>query len=92
LGHGPYPALVATDRGLYVAESGWLIQPAWRDALPAEGLKATALADNGVAWIAHEKGLFRIEDGALSELKDSAVTMTSRMNTTKRSARRFLEW
>lgn len=24
---GPYTALVATDRGLYVAESGWLIQP-----------------------------------------------------------------
>jgi hypothetical protein len=73
---GPYTALVATDRGLYVAESGWLIQPAWRDALDAKGLKATALADNGVAWIAHEKGLFRIEDGVLSELKDSAGSLT----------------
>ena len=73
---GPYTALVATDRGLYVAESGWLIQPTWRDALTSEGLKATALGDNGVAWIAHESGLFRIEDGVLSELKDAAGPLT----------------
>lgn len=73
---GPYTALVATDRGLYVAESGWLIQPTWRDALSPSGLKATALGDNGVAWIAHESGLFRIEDGNLSELKDGAASIT----------------
>jgi hypothetical protein len=73
---GPYTALAATDRGLYVAESGWLIQPTWRDALTPEGLKATALGDNGVAWIAHESGLFRIEDGALSELKDGSASIT----------------
>lgn len=73
---GPYTALVATDRGLYVAESGWLIQPTWRDALSPTGLKATALADNGVAWIAHEAGLFRIEDGQLTELKDGTSAIT----------------
>lgn len=73
---GPYTAVVATDRGLYVAESGWLIQPTWRDALSSAGLKATAIGDNGVAWLAHEKGLFRLEDGALTELKDGAASIT----------------
>jgi hypothetical protein len=73
---GPYTALVTTNQGLYVAESGWLIQPAWRDALTASGLKATALGENGVAWIAHESGLFRIEDGVLGELKEGAASIT----------------
>jgi hypothetical protein len=73
---GPYVALVATDKGLYVAESGWLIEPAWRDVLSASGLRATALADNGVAWVAHEAGLFRIEEGVLSELKSDGASIT----------------
>ncbi len=73
---GPYSALVATDRGLFVAESGWLIQPPWRDALSPMGLKATALGDNGIAWIAHESGLFRIEQGTLTELKDGIGAIT----------------
>ena len=73
---GPYTALVSTDKGLYVAEQGWLIEPAWRDSLSPDGLKSTALADNGVAWIAHQAGLFRIEGGVLSELKSGGASIT----------------
>lgn len=66
---GPFSALVAAENGLYIAESGWLIEPAWRDAMSADGVVAAALAADGVAWIAHRDGLFRIEAGELSELK-----------------------
>ena len=66
---GPYSALVETERGLFIAESGWLVAPAWQSLLPAEGLVATAVGDNGVGWLAHEKGLFRLESGQLTELK-----------------------
>ena len=66
---GPYSALVATENGLFVAESGWLIAPPWQPLLPAEGLVATAVGDNGVGWLAHANGLFRLESGQLTELK-----------------------
>jgi hypothetical protein len=66
---GPYSALVATDNGLFVAESGWLIEPSWRDALDPTGIVAAAVGGNGVVWLAHERGLYRIEAGELSELK-----------------------
>ncbi|HET6338781.1 MAG TPA: hypothetical protein VFG30_36430 [Polyangiales bacterium] len=66
---GPYSALVATDNGLFVAESGWLIEPSWRDALDSSGIVAAAMGGNGVVWLAHERGLYRIEAGELSELK-----------------------
>jgi mono/diheme cytochrome c family protein len=66
---GPYSALVAADNGLFVAESGWLIEPSWRDALDPTGIVAAAMGGDGVVWLAHERGLFRIEAGELSELK-----------------------
>jgi hypothetical protein len=66
---GPHSALVAAENGVYLAESGWLIEPAWREALAPEGVHAAALSVDGVAWIAHESGLFRREAGELSELK-----------------------
>ncbi|HKP60440.1 MAG TPA: hypothetical protein VJV78_27125 [Polyangiales bacterium] len=66
---GPYSALVAADNGLFVAESGWLIEPAWRGALDPAGIVAAAMGGDGVAWFAHERGLYRIEAGELSELK-----------------------
>jgi hypothetical protein len=66
---GPFSALVAADNGLYVAESGWLIEPSWRDALDAPGIVGVAPDLDGVTWIAHQRGLFRIEAGQLSELK-----------------------
>jgi hypothetical protein len=66
---GPYSALVAADNGLFVAESGWLIAPPWRDALDPAGIVAAAMGGDGVVWIAHARGLFRIEAGELSELK-----------------------
>jgi hypothetical protein len=66
---GPFSALVTAENGLYMAESGWLIEPSFQQALSAEGVVAVAYAGDGVAWIAHEQGLFRLEGGALFELK-----------------------
>ncbi|MEW6433306.1 MAG: hypothetical protein AB1730_17520 [Myxococcota bacterium] len=73
---GPYNALVATDRGLFVAEQGWLISPPWQDVLTSDGLVATAVGENGVGWVAHAKGLFRLEGGALSELQVEGSSVT----------------
>lgn len=64
---GPYNALVATTRGVFVVDQGWLIAPPWQAQLDAAGLKAAALGEGGVAWLAHEQGLYRLEGGALSE-------------------------
>ena len=66
---GPYSALVETERGLFIAESGWLVAPPWQSLLPPGGLVATAVGDNGVGWLAHERGLFRLDSGQLTELK-----------------------
>jgi mono/diheme cytochrome c family protein len=66
---GPFSALVAAEHGLYIAESGWLIEPAWRDALEPDDVVASALGSDAVAWIGSGDGLFRIEGGELSELK-----------------------
>ncbi|MFT3710767.1 MAG: hypothetical protein QM817_24345 [Archangium sp.] len=71
---GPTNALVATTRGLFVAEQGWLITPPWQ--LPAEGVKATTLDGDGVAWVVHESGLFRLERGLLSEFKLADASLT----------------
>ncbi len=73
---GPYSAVVATSKGLFVAEGGWLIAPPWREVLPADGLVGTAIGENGVAWLAHANGLFRLESGALSELKEAGASIT----------------
>ena len=72
---GPYNALVATSRGLFVADTGWLISPAWQDALDAEGLVATAVGQDGVGWVAHASGLYRLEGGVLSELTLGGATV-----------------
>lgn len=73
---GPYNALVATTRGLFVADQGWLISPPWQDVLSSDGLVATSVGENGVGWVAHEKGLFRLEGGALSELQVESASVT----------------
>lgn len=73
---GPYNALVATTRGLFVADTGWLIAPPWQSLLNSDGLKSTAVGENGVGWIAHEQGLFRIDSGQLSELKVEGQSLT----------------
>jgi len=72
---GPFVALVAAENGLYVAESGWLIEPSWRDQLDAAGIVAVAPDLDGVTWVAHQKGLFRIEGGLLSELKVEGTSL-----------------
>ncbi|MBK7859178.1 MAG: hypothetical protein IPJ65_11270 [Archangiaceae bacterium] len=73
---GPFSAVVATEQGLFVAESGWLISPPWRDVLPAGGLIGTAVGDNGITWLAHSKGLFKLEGGSFAELKEEGASIT----------------
>lgn len=65
---GPRTALVETDKGLFLADAGWLIAPPWRDAL-GPGTKATAQGADGAVWLAHASGLYRLVDGQLSALK-----------------------
>jgi hypothetical protein len=65
---GPHSALVETASGLFLAESGWLIAPPWRTALET-GVTGTAQSADGTVWVAHARGLFRLHDGTLSELK-----------------------
>lgn len=74
-GAGPFAALVAAENGLYMAESGWLIEPSWRDVLDPAGIVAVAPGSEGVTWIAHQKGLFRIEGGQLAELKVAGTSL-----------------
>ncbi|MCC6335761.1 MAG: hypothetical protein IT380_17430 [Myxococcales bacterium] len=66
---GPYSALVSTSRGVFVADTGWLISPPWQATLPAAGFKGSTVGENGVGWLAHEQGLYRLEGGLLTELK-----------------------
>lgn len=73
---GPFTALVVTDRGLFVADSGWLIAPPWQTRLSAEGFIASATGTEGIAWIAHRDGLFRVEGGELKELKAAGGSIT----------------
>ncbi len=73
---GPYTALVVTERGLYVADGGWLIAPAWQTRLTAEGFLSSATGIDGIAWIAHQDGLFRVEGGELKELKANGAPIT----------------
>ncbi len=73
---GPYTALVVTERGLYVADGGWLIAPPWQTRLPAEGFLSSATGVDGIAWLAHQDGLFRVEGGELKELKANGAPIT----------------
>lgn len=65
---GPRQALVEADNGLYVAESGWMMAPPWQQAL-GPGLVGTAEGGEGVAWLAHASGLYRLAGGTLWALK-----------------------
>ncbi|WP_375770718.1 hypothetical protein [Archangium gephyra] len=65
---GPGSALVEADNGLFLAQSGWLIAPPWREVL-STGLAATATTPDGAVWLGHASGLYRLQDGALSALK-----------------------
>lgn len=73
---GPSNALVATSRGFFVADQGWLIAPSWQSKLPPEGLRATALDTEGAAWLAHDTGLFRLAGGLLAEFKTGETSLT----------------
>lgn len=72
---GPHSALVEAQNGLFLAESGWLIAPPWRDAL-GPGVKATAQAADGTVWLAHTSGLYRLQEGTLSALKVGGAMLT----------------
>ncbi|AEI62660.1 hypothetical protein [Corallococcus macrosporus] len=72
---GPHSALVETQTGLFLAESGWLIAPPWRDAL-GQGVIATAQSADGAVWLAHTRGLFRLQEGTLAELKVDGASVT----------------
>jgi hypothetical protein len=65
---GPGSALVEAENGLFLAQSGWIIAPPWREAL-GTGLSATVVTPDGAAWLAHASGLFQLRGGALSQLK-----------------------
>ncbi|HEX5753655.1 MAG TPA: hypothetical protein VFZ09_46125 [Archangium sp.] len=65
---GAGSALVEADNGLFLAQSGWLIAPPWRE-VPGTGLVATAATPDGAVWLGHSSGLYRLQDGALSALK-----------------------
>ncbi len=65
---GPRSALVDTETGPFLAESGWLLEPPWREAL-GPGLAVTATTPDGAAWLGHAKGLYRLHGGRLSALK-----------------------
>ena len=72
---GPHSALVEAQNGLFLAEAGWLIAPPWRDAL-GPGVKATAQSADGTVWLAHESGLYRLQEGTLSALKVGGAMLT----------------
>ncbi|WP_426733213.1 hypothetical protein [Myxococcus faecalis] len=72
---GPHSALVEAQNGLFLAESGWLISPPWRDALGL-GISATTQAADGAVWLAHPTGLFQLRDGTLSALKVKGEALT----------------
>jgi hypothetical protein len=65
---GPGSALMEADNGLFLAQSGWLIAPPWREVL-STGLAATAVTPDGAVWLGHVSGLYRLQDGMLSALK-----------------------
>lgn len=72
---GPHSALVEARNGLFLAESGWLIAPPWRDAL-GPGVTATAQSADGAVWLAHTRGLYRLQGGMLSALKVGGGAVT----------------
>ncbi|GHG67354.1 hypothetical protein [Comamonas sp. JC664] len=72
---GPHSALVEAQNGLFLAESGWLIEPPWREALGA-GVVTTAQSADGAVWLAHARGLFRLQEGTLAELKVDGASLT----------------
>jgi hypothetical protein len=72
---GPHRALVEAQNGLFLAESGWLTAPPWRDAL-GTGMTATAQSADGTVWLAHAKGLYRLREGTLSALTVGGGALT----------------
>ncbi|EAU70070.1 hypothetical protein STIAU_8413 [Stigmatella aurantiaca DW4/3-1] len=72
---GPRTALVEAEKGLFIADSGWMIAPSWRAKL-GPGLVATAQTSDGAVWLAHTSGLYRLHEGLLTELKVGGESLT----------------
>lgn len=73
---GRHRALIAGAGGLFVAASGWLMEPLWTTPLSSEGVVGAAEGTDGSSWIAHSSGLFRVRNGELAELKLSGESVT----------------
>lgn len=63
--------LLVASGGYFIAENGWIVAPTWRGSLNPGGFVSSATDWNGTLWIAHSSGLFRLADGALTELKSN---------------------
>jgi hypothetical protein len=72
---GPHSALVEAENGLFLAESGWVIAPPWRDAL-GPGVTGTAQSADGAVWLSHTSGLYRLQEGTLAALKVGGAPLT----------------
>lgn len=72
---GPSSALAVTSRGVFVAEEGWLIAPPWQASLDPSGIRAVAVSADGIAWVAHAQGLYRVEGGQLGQLSVTATAL-----------------
>lgn len=73
---GPHLALAVAENGLFVSQNGWLISVPWSHALAPASVIGAADARDGSAWIATAGGLYRLKDGALSELKVGGRSVT----------------
>ncbi|MGA9521054.1 MAG: hypothetical protein WBV82_06295 [Myxococcaceae bacterium] len=73
---GPHEAVAVASNGLYLAKSGWVTPPPWASSLAPDGVLSLSEPKNDVAWVAHASGLFRVEQGALAELRVDGVSVT----------------
>ncbi len=72
---GPHGALLSAQNGVFVAESGWIIPPPWRDQIKGAAIRGAAVG-GGTAWIARDQGVLRVTDGRLFELRIEAEPVT----------------
>lgn len=72
---GAHAALAVAQNGAYVVSSGWLISPGWSEALAPAAIRAAAQSADGSIWLAHERGVYRVEGGALDELQQDGAPL-----------------
>ncbi len=72
---GPHAAVLAGEGGPRVAQSGWVSSPGWTTALEGAGITGAADSIALGSWLAHQRGLFRLIDGELFELKSGGGSL-----------------